>query len=137
MKSKLFALFVSSILSFGAIAAQDTPLPSAVRTATTTTDIVKGHNYCGVQAYLIVTAVPTVQTLTFSVLGKDASGTYTTLLAGTASATTGTVPLTVFRGATVTANVSANNCLPDQWALRVTHSAGGNFTYSVVYNTID
>jgi hypothetical protein len=138
MKKILVALaFAFSFIGGVANAAQVTLLSSAVRTATSTTDVVKGHNYCGVQAYLVVTAVPGVETLTFSVQGKDVAGTYTTLLTGTASAATGTVPLTVFRGATVTANVSANNCLPDTWALRVTHSASGNFTYSVIYNTID
>lgn len=133
---KLLVSLVFALFSLGAAAEQVTALASAARTATTTVDIVKGSKYCGVQAYLIVTAVPTVETLTFSIQGKDAAGNYYTLLAGAASATTGTVPLTLFPAATVTANVSANNCLPDVWALKVTHSASGSFTYSVVYNTI-
>ena len=137
MKRILVALAFALGLIGAAHSAQVTLLSSAVRTATSTTAVVKGHNYCGVQAYLIVTAVPTVETLTFVIQGKDVAGNYYTLLTGTASAATGTVPLTLFRGATVTANVSANNCLPDIWALKVTHSASGSFTYSVVYNTID
>jgi hypothetical protein len=136
---KILAVLAFAILgvSVSAHAGQNVLLASAVRTATSTNDVTKTFAYCGVQAYLIVTAVPTVETLTFAIQGKDVSGNYYTLLTGTASATTGTVPLTLFRGATVTANVSANNCLPDVWALKVTHSASGNFTYSVVYNTID
>lgn len=135
MKKLLVGLLAA--LSVGMVQAEQvTLLASAARTATVTTDVVKGSKYCGVQAYLIVTAVPTVETLTFSIQGKDVAGNYYTLLAGTASATTGTVPLTLFPGATAAANVTANNCLPDVWALKVTHSASGSFTYSVVYNTI-
>lgn len=134
---KMFAALAIAILSLTAQAGQVELLASAARTATVTTDVTKTSAYCGVQAYLIVTAVPTIETLTFSIQGKDVAGNYYTLLAGAASAATGTVPLTLFRSATVTANVSANNCLPDVWALKVTHSASGSFTYKVVYNTID
>lgn len=136
MKKILVALALG-LFSLGAAAEQVTALASVARTATTNVDVVKGSKYCGVQAFLKVTAVPTIETLTFAVRGKDVDGTYYTLLAGTASAATGTVPLTVFPAATVTANVSANNCLPDVWNLLVTHSASGSFTYSVVYNSIN
>ncbi len=106
---------------------------SAARTATLTGDDntkVPGSHGCIV--VLVVTAVPTIETVTLSIEGKDpVSGTYYTILAAAARVATGTDTLQVQPGGAVTANVSANASLPDVYRIKVTHSASGSFTYSV------
>lgn len=113
---------------------QATALASAARTATTSTADITNHRGRGVIAWLNVTAVPSVETLTFTIQGKEpVSGAYYTILASTASATTGLVTLEVGPGTTAAANVRAAVQLPRVFRLTVTHSASGSFTYSVAY----
>jgi hypothetical protein len=106
---------------------------SAVRSATFTGDDnkkVPGNHGCIV--VFNVTAVPGVDSVTMSIEGKDpVSGTYFTVLAAAARLTTGADVLQVQPGGAVTANVSANASLPDVYRIKVTHSAGSNFTYGV------
>jgi hypothetical protein len=139
MKKYLIILAASLSLLLtaqSANAGMETLLASAVRAATTSTaDQVKSINR-GVYVFLKVTAVPGVDTLTVTIQGKDVDGTYYTILASTASAATGTVTLKVYPGLPNTANVSSNEVLPDLWRVTVTHSAGTNFTYSMVANTL-
>ena len=107
--------------------------PSAVRAATLTGDDnrkVPGNK--GVKAVLDVTAVPGVDTVQLVIENKDpASGKYVQVLAAAARAATGTDTLTIYPGETVAANVSANDIIADVYRVRVVHSAGTNFTYSV------
>jgi hypothetical protein len=107
--------------------------PSAVRAATLVGDDNKkipGNR--GLKAILNVTAVPGVDTVQLVIEGKDpVSGVYFTVLQAAARAGAGTDVLTVYPGITVTANVSAADLLPDTYRVRVVHSAGTNFTYSV------
>ena len=124
------------LISTNANAGMESLLSSAVRTTTTSTsDQVKGVNR-GVYIFAKVTSVPGGDTLTFTIQGKDVDGTYYTILASTASAASGTVTLKVYPGLPNTANVSSNEVLPDLWRVTVTHSAGTNFTYSIVANTL-
>lgn len=85
-----------------------------------------------IKAVLDVTAVPGVDTVQLVIEGKDvASGKYIQILAAAARAGAGTDVITVGSGLPVTANVSANDELPEFYRFRVVHSAGTNFTYSV------
>lgn len=112
--------------------AQITLIPSAARTATNNTiDYVLGHSGYG-RFVIDVTAVPGVDTVTFTVQGKDnASGKYFTLLASAAISAISTVTLEVGPTITAAANASANKLLSETFRVLVTHSAGTSFTYSV------
>ncbi len=107
--------------------------PSAVRSATFTGDDnkkVAGAHGC--IAILQVTVAPGIDTVTLSIEGKDpVSGAYYTVLSAAARSTTGTDVIQVQPGGAITANVSANASLPDTYRVKVAHSAGSNFTYSV------
>lgn len=106
---------------------------SAVRNASFTGDDnkkVSGNHGCKV--VFDVTAVPGVDTVQLIIEGKDpVSGKYFTILSAAARVATGTDVLTVQPGGAITANVSANDSLPDTYRVRVAHSAGSNFTYSL------
>lgn len=123
-------------VSMSAHAGMDTVLASAARTTTqTSSDFVKTTEVA-VQFVLVVTAVPTVETLTLTIQGKDNLGNYYTILASTASAATGTVVLTAGLGVATVANVAIGTAIPDLYRVVVTHSASGSFTYSLTRNTI-
>lgn len=106
---------------------------SAVRAATLVGDDnkkVPGNR--GVKVVLDVTAVPGVDTVQLVIENKDpTSGKYVQVLAAAARAGAGTDTLTVYPGGAVTANVSANDVIAEVYRVRVIHSAGSNFTYSV------
>ena len=106
---------------------------SAVRAATFVgDDNTKIQGLRGIKVFLDVTAVPGVDTVQLVIEAKDAlSGKYVTLLSAAARVATGTDMLTVYPGVAVTANVSASDVVPDIYRVRVVHSAGTNFTYSV------
>ncbi len=107
--------------------------PSAVRTANLVgDDSTSAPRANAITAVIDVTAVPGAQTVQLVIEGKDpASGKYWTLLQSTARSTTGTEVLQVGPGLPVTANVSANAAVPQDYRIRVVHSGGGSFTYSV------
>ena len=133
---KRFAVALAFVLGIGvAHAGQDTILASAVRTATTTTDDIVKQTEDAVTFILNVTAVPGVQTLTPKIQGKDALGNYYDILTGTASATTGAVLLKLGPGIGSVANVALGDMLPDVYRVVITHSGGGNFTYTLARNT--
>jgi hypothetical protein len=134
-----------------------TPLVSAVRNAT---QILAGRtlidpNYgiglsgnginpevSGIIAYLNVTVVPGVDTVQLVLEEQDpASGVWSPVAATTATAVTGLVKLKVKQAITAiaatTTQVQVQDTLPAIWRVRVVHSAGSNFTYSlgiVLYN---
>jgi hypothetical protein len=86
----------------------------------------------GLIAVLDVTVVPGVDTVQLVIEGKDShSGKYYQILAAAARVAAGTDTLKVFEGATIAANLVANDTLPDVYRVRVVHSAGSNFTYSL------
>lgn len=74
----------------------------------------------GVKVVVDITALAgTSPTLTVIIEYKDpASGKFITLLSSAALAAVATTELTVYPGAVVTANVSANNSLPKTWRVR-------------------
>jgi hypothetical protein len=79
-----------------------------------------------------ITAIGGGATLTVTIEGKDpVSGKYFTLLASSALNATGTTTLTVFPGAPVSANASANATLPRtyrvKYALAVANSVTATF----------
>lgn len=79
----------------------------------------------GINLVIDITAITgTTPTLTVTLQGKDtASGKYYTILASTALNAVATTVLTVFPGATASANVAANAQLPRTW--RVITAIGG------------
>jgi hypothetical protein len=112
-----------------------TAFPSAVRNASSNSDDLCNDYFRGVEVVLDVTVAPGVDTVTFTIQGKDeTSGKYYTLLASTAISATGTTVLRVYPGLTAAANAAANLALPRAWRVQATHSAGSNFTYSVGVN---
>lgn len=132
------------------------PLISAVRSTTQTingndlidpvhTEGMRGginQEASGIIAYLDVTVVPGTDTVQLVLEEQDpASLKWSTVCATTATAATGTVKLKLKQAiaavAATTTLVQAQDTLPGTWRLRVVHSAGTNFTYSlgvVLYN---
>lgn len=107
-------------------------LASAARVASNNSDDQVNRFYRGVEVVADVTAVPGVDTVTFTVEGQDpVSKKWYTLLASAAISAQSTVSLTVYPGVTVAANAAASRPLPRAWRVKVTHSAGTSFTYSV------
>lgn len=106
---------------------------SAVRAATLVGDDnkkVPGNR--GIKVVLDVTSVPTVDTVQLVIENKDpTSGKYVNVLSAAARVAAGTDTLTVYPGGAVAANVSANDEIMDTYRIRVVHSAGTPFTYSV------
>ena len=127
-----------------------TVLPSTVRAATQTilgatliSPIDGAGNATGINpevsgiiAYLNVTAVPGVDTVQLVLEEQDhVSGVWSQIAATTATAVTGMVRLKVKQAiaaiAASTTQVQVQDTLPATWRLRVVHSAGSNFTYSL------
>lgn len=114
--------------------ANQVPLVSAVRSATNSTPDFLNLGWRGVKVIFDITAVPGADSVTLTIQGKDpASAKYFTLLAGAAETGTATRIYSVYPALPATANVSANDFVPQQWRITITHSAGTNFTYSVSY----
>lgn len=105
---------------------------SAVRAASANADDDINSMGRGVEVVIDMTAVPGVDTVTFTIEGKDpASGKYYTLLASAAIVAVSTVVLRVYPGLTAAANLVASDVVPRTWRVKATHSAASNFTYSV------
>lgn len=114
-----------------------TLLASAARTATTNSSDQTNYNGRGVEITLDVTVVPGGDTITLSIESKDpASGNYTTLLTGAAISTTGTRRYVLYPGVGAVANQLVSDILSRTWRVKVTHSAGTSFTYSVGYAVV-
>jgi hypothetical protein len=67
----------------------------------------------------------------------EASGTWTTLLTGAALTTVSKVILRVGPGMPVTANVSANDGLPERLRVDMSHADADSITYSVGAHLLD
>jgi len=81
--------------------------------------------------------VPGTGSVTLTIQGKDRmSGKYYTLLAGAAITTVSTNVYTVFPGAAVAANVSANGTLPDLWRWIVTANNANPTTFTVGFTML-
>jgi len=107
-------------------------LASAART-TSANGADRTNQTCrGFKLVIDMTAVPGVDTVTFTVQGKDpASGKYYTLLASGAIVAASTVVLSLYPALTAAANAVANDILPRTFRVITTHSAASSFTYSV------
>lgn len=113
-----------------------TVLASAVRAASNQSADFTNMNARGVSIILNITAVPGVQTITLNVEAKDTlAGVYQTLAFSSAISATGVHIVQVFPGAVETGaltNLYVQGVpLPRTWRVNMTHSGGGNFTYSV------
>jgi hypothetical protein len=107
-------------------------LPSAVRTATTTSTSFGNQSFKGAHVILNITVAPGAQSLTLAINAQDpVSGTVYPILTGTAITTTGINIYKVYPGIGTVANGAASDMLPNLWNVSVTHSGGGSWTYSV------
>jgi hypothetical protein len=114
---------------------QQTLLAAAVRAATNASADLEGDIADGVHVIIDMTAVPGVVTVTPTIQGRDSiSGKYYDILVGAAIVATGLVVLKVVQGVTPVANLAVSDIVPSAWRVLMTHSAGGNFTYSVSAN---
>lgn len=78
----------------------------------------------GIKVVIDITVVGGAPTLTVTIQGRDrASGKYFTILASAALTAVGTTVLTVYPGLTASANVVANDVIPEDW--RITAVIGG------------
>jgi len=114
-------------------------LQSAARTAAISSAPVYTGQHHGVNVYAVLSSVTgTTPTIGINIERKDpASGIWATLLGTVATGANTTYVLTIFPGATVTANVSANQH-PGQ-NLRVTTVLGGtvtSYTLSVAFELL-
>lgn len=108
-----------------------TVFASAAQTATQTQADQTNTGARGIMVILDMTVVGT-GSVTLEIDGKDvASGKYYSLLTGAAVTTNVTNVYTVYPGATVTSNVSANACLPKTWRAKVVANNSNSATYSV------
>lgn len=86
----------------------------------------------GVKLIIDITAVGGGATLTVTLEGKDPiTGKYFTILASAALAAQATTVLTVFPGAPVSANISANDALPRTWRVKHAVAVANNITYAI------
>lgn len=109
-----------------------TVFTSAVRTASGNSADQDVSPYLGCLVFINMTAVPGVDTVIFTLEGKDElSGTYYTIIASAALVATGMVVLRVFPGLVAAANTFVNDVLPRTIRVRTTHSAASSFTYTV------
>ena len=113
-------------------------LASAVRAASVNS---ADQNWAGdgraMHVIIDMTAVPTVETVTFKVQGKSANDTYYDIITSAAIVAVSQVVLKIGVGLLAAANTVVNDGVPDIWRITATHSASGNFTYAVSASDID
>ena len=106
-------------------------LPSGARTTTQNTGTRYNKNHRGLRATLVTTVVGSAA-LTLHIERYDkVSDSWIVLLSGAAVNTNTTNTYTVYPGATVTANVSANASLSPVWRVRIAVADANPATYSV------
>lgn len=124
-------------VSIGGGNSEKTVFASEARTASSNSPDITNSRSRGVHVVIDVTAVPSVETVTFTVQGKDPlSGKYYDLLASAALVATGTVVLKVYPGLTAVSNLTASDVVPKTYRVKAVHSASGSFTYSVASNEV-
>ncbi len=116
---------------------ESTVLASASRSSDTNSSDQTNYNAKGVIITIDLTILNSTS-LTFTITYKDSlSGKYQTLLASTALVGTGTTSLTIYPGATVTANLSLSMPLPRIYRIQsVRGGTPGADTYSISANYI-
>ncbi len=109
-----------------------TVLASAARTATTNSADFTNYNGRGVQVIIDVTVDGAGASVVFAVEMKDpVSGDYVPILTSAAVDATGERKLTVYPGATESANLISGQPMPRTWRVSATHADGDSITYSV------
>lgn len=111
-------------------------LASAARTTTQTGADMTNRGHRGIK-FVVDTTVFGTGSVTVTLQGKDeTSGKYYTILATAAIVSVVTTAYTVFPGAVVAANVSANDQLPSTWRLLATANNANTQTYSIGYSLL-
>lgn len=111
---------------------------SAARTATPAPSVVDNFPGIGARIIIDVTAITSTPSVVFAVEGYDpASQKWLALLTSAAIVGVGTTILRIFPGATVAANLSANDFMPAMWRVTATHANGNSITYSVGCKPLD
>ncbi len=114
-----------------------TVLASAARTTTTNSADQTNNNSRGIQAIIDVTSVTDTPSVTFAIEMKDpVSGDYVPILTSAAITATGETKLTVYPGATESANLISGQPLPKTWRVSATHADADSITYSVGASSI-
>ena len=119
---------------------EGTVLVSVARTASTKSVDFTNINASGVIVWLDITAVPGGDTITARFQGKDpVSGTYKDLIVDSARSATAFVGFSLYSGSDQ-AGVYEQQFgigVPRTWRIRVVHSAGSSFSYSVGYSYVN
>lgn len=114
-----------------------TILASAARTSTTSSGTQTNRSNNGAHFLFNVTAVPGGDTVTPRIQGREpVSGDFYDILVGPAISATGLTVLKIYPGIAALANGAANDILPLQYRVSVTHSGAGSFTYSFAESRI-
>ena len=122
---------MSGLNNFNAVA-----LVNEARTATTTVDL-KNSSGKGCHVIIDMTAVTGTGSVTPTIQGLDkASGKYYTLLVGAAIVGISTVVLRVYPDLTPSANLIADEIVPGEFRVLMTHVNGVAMTYSVGVNIV-
>ncbi len=115
-----------------AIADRDTPFANVARTASPTPVDLDTKGAAGCIVYVDVTAGSGVPSVVFNIDGYDSAADEAwTLLDSAAITVVGFTVYRVWPGATVTANVGANEWIPDRIRISPVHAEGSSITYSV------
>ena len=107
-------------------------LPSLSRTATVPGADRRGSVYRSMVVLINVTVnAGGLGSITVTVDGKDANDVYYNILTSAALTAVASTKLTIGPGLPVTANISANEPLPETWRVTVTANNANPITYSV------
>ncbi len=118
---------MSELNNFNAVA-----LASEARTATNNSDDLTNSQHRGCHIIIDVTAVTDTPSVVPTIQGKDTvSGKYYTLLVGAAITTTGTTILRVYPDLAPSANLIADDIVPNKFRILMTHGDSDSITYSV------
>jgi hypothetical protein len=111
---------------------KQTILASAARTTTVVSQVFSAEHVIASTFVIDVTAVTATPTITATIEGKDPlSGAFYAILVDTGITATGTTFLQVGHTIIAAANVAANNFLPDEYRVTVTHTDADSITYSI------
>ena len=109
-----------------------TILASAARTTSPTIPKRDNFEMSGVVIVVSSTSITSTPSVTVTILLYDPVSTATlSLLASAAITSVATTTLTIFPGATASANVAANAHLPPVWYLTSVHGDADSITYSI------
>ncbi len=116
---------------------QKTAIASAAYVASQDSANLGNRDSKGAHIIIDVTADPAAASVVFTVRGVDpASGKTYDILVSAAIVAVGTTVLTIYPAAVITANVSANAALPEEFIIHAEHTDGDSITYSVGVNML-